>query len=121
MLTIQRLDQLPCLRRGEARQVYHRIRTQVGDDGPEPAVLLGGLPVTGHHLDVPPRRVLAICLTRSPADDDSVVAGSDQARHQVCADVACPADDHYPHAGTLMRSYCLQGPRSADMGEPLIP
>ena len=73
VLTVQRLDELPGLGGREARQVHDRIRPQVGDDRAEPAVALGRLPVTGHHLDVAPERVLAVGPARSPTDDDGLV------------------------------------------------
>ena len=100
-IAAQRLDQMLSALESKADHVDDDVGPQRPDPAAERAGLFLGVPVRHQCFDRVPSGIGRIGLALSPADIDDVVAGSDQARHQIGADVTAAADDHCSWHGAL--------------------
>ena len=82
------------LLRGVADQVHHHVRVQRGHTPAPGPVRLLGAPVRSDPLDLFPAQAgIGVLGLGIPGDHGDLVAGPDQARDQVTADVTCAADN----------------------------
>jgi len=88
---------------GEADHVDDDVRGQRDDGRPELAGGLGCAAIDGHAADRLPGCMGAVGRTLVAADHDDLVAGFDQARHQVGADVTTATDDNDTHSQLLSK------------------
>ena len=100
----QTVDERLCGVKGEADQVDHGIRLQVGDAGGEAAVAILRDAIGSHVLHPLPGGVVDVAGALPAADVDDVVPGADQPRDEESADVAAATDDDDSHGSQAGRS-----------------